>query len=219
MNVLIACEFSGTVRDAFRKRGHNAWSCDLLPTTTDNSSNHTQGDVFDFLSKHLSYFDLIIAHPDCTYLTNSGVWLLSDNIKRNVKDGVLTGEKRRIAREESLDFVRRLMGLDCDKVVIENPSGAIGSNIRKADQYIHPHQFGHDASKKTGLWLKGVCPLVPTKDIALRIVVFNGKEHKRWGNQTDSGQNRLAPSEDRWKKRAKTYQGIAEAMAEQWGAG
>lgn len=147
-------------------------------------------------------WDLMIAHPPCTYLCSSGLhWN-----KRRPERALLT--------EESLDFVRLLMNAPIPRIAIENPIGCIGTRIRKADQTIHPHQFGHDASKATCLWLKGLPLLVPTAHVAPRLV--DGK--KRWANQTDSGQNSLPPSDDRWKIRSATYAGIAEAMATQWGA-
>lgn len=195
MNVLIACEYSGTVRDAFIRRGHNAISCDLLPT--DVPGPHYQGDVRDILDRD---WDLLIAHPPCQYLCASGLhW----NNKR---------PERAALTEGALDFVRLLMSTDIPKWAVENSVGCIGTRIRPADQVIQPHQFGHDASKATCLWLKGLPLLVPTAHVAPRIV--GGR--KRWANQTDSGQNKLTPSEDRWKLRSATYAGIAEAMADQW---
>lgn len=197
MKVLIACEQSGVVRRAFRKRGHDAWSCDLLPAE-DNSKFHHQCDVREILN---DYWDLMIAHPDCTYLCSSGLhW-----------NGRVPG--RSAKTEEALDFVIELMNAPVKKKALENPVGCISTRIRKADQYIQPYMFGHDASKKTGLWLENLPLLIKTKYIPPRRV--NGKP--RWANQTDSGQNRLGPSEDRWKERARTYEGIGNAMAEQWG--
>lgn len=196
MRVLIACEYSGTVRDAFITAGHEAMSCDLLPT--DVPGPHYQGDIRDVL---LDGWDLMIAHPPCTYLSVSGMhWT-----KRGLLDQKLT--------EDALDFVRLLMVAPIDKIAIENPISVISSRIRKPDQIINPWQFGHDASKRTCLWLKNLPLLRPTDIVEPRIV--NGK--KRWANQTDSGQNRLPPSDDRWKIRSETYSGIAKAMAEQWG--
>jgi hypothetical protein len=120
--------------------------------------------------------------------------------------------------EDALAFVKLLLGVPIKSIALENPVGCISSRIRKPDQYIQPHQFGHDASKKTGLWLKNLPELVPTEVIPGRAVCCGGSSTKyRWGNQTDSGQNVLAPSDDRWKLRSKTYAGIADAMAEQWG--
>ena len=196
MKILIACEFSGTVRDAFSRLGHYAVSCDLLPT--DAPGLHYQGDVMDIIGDN---WDFMIAHPPCTYLCSSGLhWN-----KRRPERAQMT--------EEALQFVRSLLDAPIPRIALENPIGAISTRIRKPDQTIQPYQYGHDASKSTCLWLKGLPPLRPTKMIEPRIV--NGKP--RWGNQTDSGQNKLPPSEDRWKLRSETYQGIADAMAHQWG--
>ena len=198
MRVLVACEFSGVVRDAFTAKGHYAISCDLLPT--DSDGEHYQGDVFDIIDDG---FDLMIAHPPCTYLCGSG----------------LHWNKRVAGRDEktelAVNFVKKLIEAKIDKIAIENPVGRIGTAIRPATQYIQPFEYGHDASKKTGLWLKNLSQLTPTKIILPRVV----GDKKRWGNQTDSGQNKLTPSPTRWMTRAKTYQGIAEAMADQWGKG
>lgn len=196
MRVLIACEYSGAVRDAFRARGHDAMSCDLLPT--DAPGPHYQGDVCDILNDG---WDLMIAHPPCTYLSASGMhWT-----RRGLRDPQLT--------ENALEFVRLLMDAPVPRIAIENPVSVISTRIGKPDQIINPYQFGHDASKKTCLWLKGLSPLKPTQIIEPRIV--NGR--KRWGNQTDSGQNRLSPGPNRWKLRSATFPGIAAAMADQWG--
>lgn len=196
MKVLVACEYSGAVRDAFIARGHDALSCDLLPT--DRPGPHYQGDVTDILNDG---WDLMISHPPCTYLSVSGMhWT-----RRGLRDPQLT--------EDALDFVKLLLDAPIEKIALENPISVISSRIRKPDQIINPWQFGHDASKKTCLWLKNLPHLVPTQIIEPRII--DGK--KRWGNQTDSGQNRLGPSDDRWKIRSETYKGIAEAMASQWG--
>ena len=195
MRVLVACEYSGTVRDAFRARGHYALSCDLLPT--DAPGPHYQGDVRDILGDG---WDLMIAHPPCTYLCSSGLhWN-----KRVPGRAQMT--------EDALDFVRLLLDAPIPRIALENPIGCIGTRIRKANQTIQPWQFGHDASKSTCLWLKNLPPLTPTAVVEPRIA--NGK--KRWANQTDSGQNRLPPSEDRWKIRSETYAGIAAAMVAQW---
>ena len=196
MRVLVACEYSGIVRDAFIRRGHEAMSCDLLPT--DVSGPHYQGDVMDIINDG---WDMMIAHPPCTYLSVSGMHWTT----RGLRDPQLT--------EDALDFVRMLINAPIPRIAIENPIGVISSRIRKPDQIIHPWMFGHDASKKTCLWLKNISILNPTIVVDPRIV--DGK--KRWGNQTDSGQNKLPPSSDRWKIRSATYQGIADAMAEQWG--
>jgi len=197
MKVLVACEYSGVVRDAFLRAGHYALSCDLLPCESTASGDHYQGDVRDVLDHG---WDLMIAHPPCTYLSVSGMhWT-----KRGLRDPKLT--------EDALGFVRALMDAPIESIAIENPVSVISSRIRKPDQIVQPWQFGHDASKKTCLWLKNLPLLHATKIVEPRIV--NGRA--RWGNQTDSGQNRLAPSADRWKIRSATYQGIADAMAAQW---
>lgn len=196
MKVLVACEYSGKVRDAFIAKGHQAISCDLLPT--DALGPHYQGDVFDIINDG---FDLMVAHPPCTYLSVSGMHWTT----RGLRDPKLT--------EDALAFVQLLMNAPIKHIAIENPISVISTRIRKPDQVIQPWQFGHDASKKTCLWLKNLPLLEPTQIIEGRIV--NGK--KRWGNQTDSGQNRLGPSDDRWKIRSETYPGIAQAIAEQWG--
>jgi hypothetical protein len=171
-------------------------SCDILPT--DSPGRHYQGDVRHLLGLN---WDLMIAHPPCTYLSVSGM----HRTTRGLRDPQLT--------EDALDFVRELMAAPIPHIALENPISVISTRIRKPNQIINPWQFGHDASKKTCLWLKNLPLLTPTQEIEPRIV--DGK--KRWANQTDSGQNRLPPSADRWKLRSATYMGIAEAMAQQWG--
>lgn len=197
MKVLIACESSGTVRDAFIRAGHYAASCDLLPSESP-LGDHYQCDASEILDHG---WDLLIAHPPCTYLSVSGMHWTT----RGLRDPRLT--------EDALDFVRLFMDAPIKRIAIENPVSIISSRIRKPDQTIQPYQFGHDASKKTCLWLKNLPPLQPTEFIEPRMI--DGKP--RWSNQTDSGQNKLAPSKDRWKMRSKTYEGIANAMAKQWG--
>lgn len=206
MRVLVACEYSGRVRNAFLAQGHDVLSCDLLPSE-DNSPYHYQGDVRDLLPQQ---WDLLIAHPDCTYLCGSGWhWVTRGRIEADGRPRVdhvedaLTFACMFIEGEETAHIPRR---------VVENPIGKLSTLVRKPEQIIQPHWFGDDASKATCLWLHGVPKLVPTGMIAPRIV--EGK--KRWGNQTDSGQNKLGPSDDRWKERSRTYQGIANAMAAQW---
>ncbi len=197
MRVLVGCEYSGRVRNAFREAGHDAWSCDLLPSE-DDSPFHIQGDVLPILDQG---WDLGIFHPPCTYLAVSGLhW--------NKRDPA-----RAAKTEEALDFVRTLMSAPIERIAVENPVSCISSRIRKPDQIIQPYEFGEDASKKTCLWLKNLDRLTPTQMVAPRLV--DGKP--RWSNQTDSGQNRLGPSEDRWKERSRTFVGVAKAMAEQWG--
>jgi len=194
MRVLIACEFSGVVRRAFRARGHDAWSCDLLPAM-DGDEHHYEQDVIPLLDHG---WDMMIAHPPCTHLAVSGAWKFKDKVEE---------------QKEALDFIKRLLGAPIDKIALENPVGIISTKIRKPDQIIQPYEFGHDASKRTCLWLKGLPLLVPTKYV--EPTLRNGR--KVWANQTPSGQNKLGPSKDRWKLRSITYEGIAEAMASQWG--
>jgi hypothetical protein len=193
--ILVACEYSGRVRDAFRKLGHDAWSCDLLPAETP-SPYHYQCDLREVLDKG---WDMLIAFPDCTFVCGSGIhW--NDRGR---------GWER---TEAAVEFFRMLWEQPIPYIALENPIGILSKRICKPTQIIQPHQFGDDASKATCLWLKNLPSLSPTKYIAPRIV--GGK--KRWANQTDSGQNRLGPSDDRWKERSRTYQGIADAMADQW---
>lgn len=197
MRVLVACEYSGAVRDAFIRAGHYAASCDLLPSESP-LGDHYQCSVLDILDHG---WDLMVAHPPCTYLSSSGLhWN-----KRRPERAQLT--------KDALDFVSHLMEANIPRIAIENPIGCISTQIRKPDQIIKPYQYGHDASKNTCLWLKGLPLLRPTQFVEPRMV--NGKP--RWANQTDSGQNKLTPSPDRWKIRSETYAGIAKAMAEQWG--
>jgi hypothetical protein len=186
------------VRDAFARLGHDAWSCDLLPSET--PGNHHQGSLLDILGDG---WDMLIAHPPCTYLCASGMHWTT----RGLRDPQLT--------EDALEFVRRLMAAPIPRIAIENPVGCISTRIRPPDQYIQPYMFGDDASKKTGLWLTNLPKLLSTQFVFSRVV--NGRH--RWGNQTDSGQNKLGPSPDRWRERSKTYPGIATAMAEQWSHG
>jgi hypothetical protein len=200
MRVLIACEFSGIVREAFRAKGHDAWSCDLLPTEI--PGQHYQGDVFLFIEKQESLyanpFDLMIAHPPCTYLAVSGLHWSSRVAGRAQKT------------EEALMFVKKLMDANITKIAIENPVSCISTRIRKPNQIVQPWYFGDDASKKTCLWLKNLPLLQKTK-------ILLGDEKTRRGNQTPSGQNKIGPSPDRWKERSRSFQGIANAMADQWG--
>ena len=203
MKVLVACEYSGIVRDAFISVGHDAMSCDLL--STDVPGPHYQGDVRDVLNNG---WDIMIAHPPCTYLCSSGLhW----NKKR---------PERASKTNEALEFVRILLNANIPKIALENPVGCISSKIRKFDQMIQPYNFGDDASKQTCLWLKGLPKLMPTKRINGRIVITpNGKSVERWSNQCDNyGQDKTSPSDDRWKIRSTTHKGIALAMAQQWGS-
>jgi hypothetical protein len=195
MKVLIGCERFGVLREAFRQRGHDAYSCDLESSQDGDQRYHLRGDVLDFVGMG---WDLAIFHPDCTYLAVSGLhW-----------NGRRPGRAEKT--EQALDFVRKLLAAPIPRVALENPIGCISSRIRKPDQIIQPWQFGEDASKATCLWLKGLPTLKPTN-------ILPGGRAARRANQTPSGQNKLGPSTERAMLRAKTYHGIAEAMAEQWG--
>ena len=189
MKVLIACEYSGVVRDAFSARGHYAVSCDLLPT--DTNGNHYQGNVLDVLYDD---WDLMIAHPPCTHLAVSGARYFKDKL---------------MEQANALHFVAILLNANIPYIALENPVSVISTRIRKPDQIIQPWQFGHSEAKATCLWLKNLRTLKPTRVMAM-------PERGYWDNQTPSGQNKLGPSKDRAKLRSKTYSGIAEAMAEQW---
>lgn len=212
MKVLIACEYSGVARRAFEAQGCNVWSADFEPAE-DGAANHYQGDCFDLIARQ--HFDLMIAHPPCTYLSVSGLhW--------NTRGRMVDGRPRAQLTEEALLFVKRLMEVPIKKKVIENPISCISSRIRKPDQIVQPYHFGDDASKATCLWLEGLQPLTlpPESEwFAPRLVTCKGRLVKRWGNQTDSGQNKLAPSDTRAKDRSRTYPGIAAAWAAQWSKG
>lgn len=182
--ILIACEYSGRVRDAFIKKGHEAISCDLLPSDSDFGP-HYQGDICDTLDKE---WDMIIAFPPCTDLAVSGArWF-----KEKQADG---------RQQASIDFFMQFANHDCPKIAIENPIGIMSTKWRKPDQIIQPWQFGHGETKATCLWLKGLPKLTPTD-------IVQGREPKVW---------RMGPSEERAKLRSLTYQGIADAMSDQWG--
>jgi hypothetical protein len=210
MRGIIGCESSGIVREAFRARGHDVYSCDLLPSKTP-SPYHIQGNILDFLNEG---WDFMIVHPPCTYLTVSAAWAFGDGpYHQKVKPGTLVGAARREAQKEAIEFALALWNAPIKKKCLENPIGALSKYLGKASQIIQPHDFGEDASKATCLWLEGLPLLKSTSYYPPRIV--NGKP--RWGNQTDSGQNRLSPGADRWQKRSETFQGVADAMAEQWG--
>jgi site-specific DNA-cytosine methylase len=184
MKVLVACEFSGVVREAFAAMGHDAWSCDLLPSEI--SGQHIQGDVFDWLALHAKEFDLMLAHPPCTHLCSSGARWWSRNP---------------LAQVNAIDFVRFLMEVDVPRICVENPVGVLSRAIRKPDQIIQPWQFGHGETKATCLWLKNLPLLQPTNMVEGR----SDRIHK------------LPQSKNRWRERSRTYIGIAEAMANQWG--
>lgn len=181
MKVLIACEFSGIVRDAFIRLGHDAMSCDLLPT--ENPGPHFQGDVLSILNNG---FDLMICHPPCTHLAVSG----ARHFYRKQKE-----------QAEALEFVRQLLDAPIPKICLENPVSIISTKIRKPDQIIQPWMFGHGETKKTCLWLKNLPPLVPTN-------IVEGREARV---------HRCPPGPDRWKIRSRTFTGVADSMAMQWG--
>ncbi len=181
MRILVACEYSGTVRDAFAARGHDAWSCDLLPT--ERPGNHYQGDVFDIIDNS---WDLMIAHPPCTHLAVSGARWFKD---------------KQVEQVEALDFVRRLLDAPIPGIALENPVSIISSRIRKPDQIIQPWQFGHGETKATCLWLKNLPKLTSTN-------IVDGREARI---------HKMPPGPDRWKERSRTFEGIAQAMAAQWG--
>lgn len=228
MRILIACEHSGHVREAFRTRGHDAWSADLLPAS-DGSPHHFQEDCLLVISLGFMAgepWDMLIAHPPCTYLTNSAAWAFYEpnfekypegGYHQKLQPGTLTGAARRAARAEALAFALALWTSGVPRICIENPVGHLSPHLGKT-QIVQPYQFGDDASKGTALWRRGLPELTidPAQRRAGRIVMHEGKLVERWSNQTDSGQNRLSPSEDRAHVRAITYPGIAKAMADQW---
>lgn len=196
MRVLVSCEYSGRVRDAFIAKGHDAMSCDLLPT--DAPGPHYQGDVFDL---DLSQFDLMIAHPPCTYLTNSGVtWLHRD-------------PDRWAKLDEGAAFFKALLEAPVERIAIENPIMHKYAKERiggvKQSQVVQPWMFGHTEQKATCLWLKNLPLLKETKNVKSEMMELPKRERERL--------HYLPPSADRWKLRSTTYQGIADAMAEQWG--
>ena len=214
LKVLIACEESQAVCKAFRELGHEAYSCDILECSGGHPEWHICNDVLNVLGKNFwnnnQGWDLMIAHPPCTYLSVSGLHWNKRNLERAKKT------------EEAINFVKIFINANIEKIAIENPIGCLSSSIRKPEQIINPFEFGADASKKTCLWLKNLPKLIPTEYISPRIV--NGK--KRWANQTDDGQNQVINSRGKivgWNTdeikllRSKTYPGIAKAMAEQWG--
>lgn len=183
MRVLVACEESGEVREAFRANGHDAVSCDLLPSA--RPGPHYQCDIFDVLDEG---WELMIAFPPCTDLAVSG----AKHFAAKIADG---------RQGRAIEFVRRLLGANVPRIALENPVGVISTKLRKPDQYIQPWQFGHGETKKTGLWLKNLPHLTPTRVVA-------GREQRIW---------RMPPSATRARDRSRTYPGIAAAMAEQWG--
>ena len=190
MRILIACEYSGSVRDAFIRGGHDAMSCDLLPT--DAPGPHYQGDVMNVLNDD---WDMMVAHPPCTHLAVSGARWFKD---------------KQAEQADALAFVRQLLDAPIPRIALENPVSIISSHIRKPDQIIQPWMFGHEATKTTCLWLKGLPHLMPTNIVGkgARHITKSGKSLPKWYN--------LPPSADRWKIRSATFQGIADAMATQW---
>jgi site-specific DNA-cytosine methylase len=196
MKVLVACEFSGTVRDAFAKLGHDAWSCDL--EQSDSTGNHYQGDMFDIINEG---WDLMIAHPPCTHLAVSG----ARHFAKKREDG---------RQQQGIDFFMKVVSTNIPRVAVENPIGIMSSIYRKPDQIIQPWEYGHKTTKATCLWLKGLPLLKPTNIVEKgEFVVFpSGKRMSKW--YADSAKH--SPKE-RERIRNKTFQGIADAMAEQWG--
>lgn len=207
MKILVACEYSGTVRDAFNKAGHDATSIDIIPT--ESEGKHIIGDALDYLDQD---WDLMIAHPPCTYLAVTGTWCMY-----HPDDKHLPIEERRShpkfpnrkqQQEDALDFVRALMDAPIPRICIENPVSVISSKIRKPDQYVQPYHHGHTESKKTGLWLKNLPVLEETNNVWDETKDLHPSIRKRilW----IGGANK--------KLRSKFYTGIANAMAEQWGS-
>jgi hypothetical protein len=194
MNILIACEYSGVSRLECAALGHKVISADFEPAD-DGAPNHYQGDVFDLIGS--SHFDLMIAHPPCTDLAVSGAaWF-----KEKIADG---------RQQKALDFVQRLMDAPIERIAIENPVSVISSKIRKPDQIIQPWMFGHTEQKKTCLWLKNLPKLVETNNVYEEMMLLPKNQRERL--------HYLPPSPDRWKLRSRTFEGIAAAWAQQWGA-
>lgn len=228
MRILIACEESATVREAFAAIGHDAWSCDIIPSRV--PGKHIQDDVL----KHLGDgWDMMIAHPPCTFLTVANTYITRGCSK-------YTAEEAKEHQRQAIDFFMALVNAPIEHIAVENPVCIMSRLYRKPDQIIQPYQFGHPESKKTCLWLKNLPLLKPTKIMepvrwknpdgtdyrdskgkryspTHYLGGRGGKRLARWVNQTASGQNRIGPSPDRSKIRAQTYQGIADAMAQQWG--
>lgn len=220
--VIIAYSACPLTRAAFENAGCDAWTCDLLPAR-DGSPKHLQCSFWDVANDG---WDFGMLHPMCTWLTVSAAWAFNDpdfdrypgvGYHQKVKPGTLTGQARRDARDEAIENFKRIMALPFPKAC-ENPGASfLAKAYRPADQLVQPYEFGDDASKLTGLWKDECVPNLvkdPAKRVAGRIV--NGKE--RWANQTDSGQNRVSPSADRWLQRSETYPGLAHAWGSQWGA-
>ena len=219
MNVLVACEESQRVCTAFRGKGHNAFSCDILPCSGDRPEWHIQGDVLPLLNGHCGWYsqaglynyldakwDLIIAHPPCTYLTLAGNKWFKPEFADRFPD-------RKKQREDAVAFFMAIANADCDKIAIENPVGVMSSQWRKPDQYIEPYMFGDPEKKKTGLWLKGL-PLLKPTNIVEPVIIHckSGANEPRWHMETMH-----LPKEERSRVRSQTFPGIARAFAEQWG--
>lgn len=210
MRILVACEYSGVVRDAFIKKGHDAMSCDLLPT--DKPGPHYQGNVLDILNDG---WDLMIAHPPCTYITNAGVRHLHENVTS--KNGVrakVYGKARMLEMKKACEFFNALLNSSVPKVCVENPIPHKYARAIIGDytQLIQPWQFGHKETKATCLWLKNLPKLVPTNIVGPPPKNMTPEERRKWHKV-----HMTAPSKDRWKIRSVTYQGIADCMAETWG--
>ena len=182
MRVLVACEFSAVVRDAFRALGHDAWSCDLLPCEGDPTW-HYQADVFGLLGMR---WDIMVAHPPCTHLSVSGARWFKDKRKE---------------QEQAIAFFMELVNAPIERIAVENPISIMSSKYRKPDQIIQPWMFGHGETKATCLWLKGLPKLTPTN-------IVDGREARV---------HKMPPGPDRWRERSRTYKGVAQAMATQWG--
>jgi len=205
--ILIACEESQVVTKAFRIRGYDAWSCDLLPTSGEYPEYHIQDDVFNHLDKN---WDLIIAHPPCTFLTVTGNKWMKPEFRDRFPD-------RPQQREEAIEFFMKFANADCKHIAIENPVGIMSTQWRKPDQYLHPYQFGDPHSKKTGLWLIGLPKLTPTKIVEPEMYTYKtgpkkGRKDPMWHVET----LKLPPAE-RSIARSKFFPGFADAMATQWG--
>ena len=209
--------------EAFERAGCEVWTCDILPSRG-RPDRHIQADVWSVLNQQ---WDMALLHPMCTYLTVSAAWAFNDpdfdrypgvGYHQKVSLETLTGQARRDARDEAVANFKRLEELPFP-TAIENPAPSFLSKAhRRPDQIIQPYNFGDDASKGTGLWLRGLPKLRPTGRVPGRMVEYKGKLVERWSNQTDSGQNKVTPGEGRWLERSKTYPGIAAAMGAQWGA-
>ena len=217
MKAIVGCEESQVVTLALRQVGIEAYSCDLKPCSGGHPEYHIQDDIRNHLHKD---WDLGIFHPDCTYLTCSAEWAYKDGpYHQKVKPGTLIGKERREARVAAIGFVQELWAAPISFKAIENPVGVLSSRWMEPTQFIQPYEYGDDASKITCLWLDNLPPLQPTNMVVPRLAPSkDGRRYLlRWSNQTNSGQNRESPSENRAEIRSKTYQGRANAMADQWG--